>query len=164
MSLPTAKFQRFALVSIVESQETHSEGSPHIFTVLGTFSTEEEAKEHVKLCTEEDNRFNIYMTELGKWVPVPPKQEFIEKVMYQDKYVQDLMDGYFTSQKEAKAQFEEHQKELLDKGMPLLPAPDVVIDEGVLRSKLQLISDKFDIPLEELQETLQSKDTLTIAK
>jgi len=106
----TVKNQNYCLASIIESKDDR----PHIFTVLGCFSTVEEAKEHAKMASEEDNSHNIFLCEVGKWVPVPASEEFIENTEYQDRYVQELMTGYMQSQIDAKKHFEERKKEMLE--------------------------------------------------
>lgn len=113
MSLLTVKGQHYALVSIVESKDDR----PHIFTILGTFPSIEDAKVFAKQVSEDNNQFNVFLCELGKWNPVPATEEYVENVEYQDQYVQELMKGYEKNQVEAKKHFEERKRELLNKNV-----------------------------------------------
>lgn len=108
--------QRFALVSFVgpaSRQKTDQCG----MKIRGVFATKEEATAHVRRLQQFDPLFDVFMLEVGKWVCVPPDIEKIEDVQYQEKYLQDLISGYKTSQEEAKRHFLERKQAVMEHGL-----------------------------------------------
>lgn len=114
--LITVPGQRFALVSFVSPvsrQKTEQCG----MKIRGVFATKEEATAHVRRLQQFDPLFDVFMLEIGKWVCVPPDIEKIEDVQYQEKYLQDLISGYKTSQEEAKRHFQERKMAVMEHGL-----------------------------------------------
>lgn len=112
----TVPGQRFALVSFVSPvsrQKTDQCG----MKIRGVFATREEATAHVRRLQQFDPHFDVFMLEMGKWVCVPPEIEKIEDVQYQEKYLQDLISGYKTSQEEAKRHFQERKLAVMERGL-----------------------------------------------
>jgi len=121
--------QRFALVSFV-GPEQRQKNETLGMKIRGCFATQEEAASHVKKLQAFDGSCDIFMLEVGKWVPIPPAVGDIEDVQYQEKYLQDLMKGYRESQLKAKEVFQDRaeavKKEGLDKHLlpeEILPPP-----------------------------------------
>jgi hypothetical protein len=114
--LITVPGQRFALVSFVSPvsrQKTDQCG----MKIRGVFATREEATAHVRRLQQFDPLFDVFMLEVGKWVCVPPDIEKIEDVQYQEKYLQELISGYKTSQDEAKRHFQERKMAVMESGL-----------------------------------------------
>lgn len=114
--LITVPGQRFVLVSFVSPvsrQKTDQCG----MKIRGVFATREEATAHVRRLQQFDPLFDVFMLEMGKWVCVPPDIEKIEDVQYQEKYLQDLVSGYKTSQEEAKRHFQERKSAVMEQGL-----------------------------------------------
>ena len=121
--------QRFALCSFV-GPELRQKNDKMGMKIRGCFSTREEASAHVRKLQAFDGSVDIFMLEVGKWVPIPPSVEEIEDVEYQEKYMQDLMQGYKESQLKAKEVFQQRtelvKKEGIDKHLlpgETLPKP-----------------------------------------
>ena len=98
--------------------------------IRGCFATREEASSHVRKLQAFDGSVDIFMLEVGKWVPIPPSVEEIEDVEYQEKYMNDLMKGYKESQLKAKEVFQERAEAIKKDGIDahllpeeILPAP-----------------------------------------
>ena len=121
--------QRFALVSFV-GPEQRQKNEKLGMKIRGCFATREEASSHVRKLQAFDGSVDIFMLEVGKWVPIPPSVEEIEDVEYQEKYMNDLMKGYKESQLKAKEVFQERAEAIKKDGIDahllpeeILPAP-----------------------------------------
>ena len=122
--------QRFALCSFV-GPELRQKNDKMGMKIRGCFSTREEASAHVRKLQAFDGSVDIFMLEVGKWVPIPPSVEEIEDVEYQEKYMNDLMKGYKESQLKAKEVFQERADAIKKDGIDahllpgeILPAPE----------------------------------------
>ncbi len=114
--------QRFALVSFV-GPEQRQKNDVMGMKIRGCFATQEEAASHVKKLQAFDGSVDIFMLEVGKWVPIPPNAEDIEDVQYQEQYLQELMKGYRESQLKAKEIFQQRAEAVKKQGVDanLLP-------------------------------------------
>lgn len=79
--------------------------------VRGVFSTMEEASEHAKNLQSIDEYFNVFVGEVGKWLPYDPNptSEKAGSAEYVQEELNNLMKGYVENQNKAKV-FEEKRK------------------------------------------------------
>jgi hypothetical protein len=129
--------QRFALVSFV-GPEQRQKNEKIGMKIRGCFATREEAASHVRKLQAFDGSVDIFMVEVGKWVPIPPSVDDVDDVEYQEKYMNELMRGYRESQLKAKEVFNQRTEaikrdgidahllpgEVLPKPAPVDPKPD----------------------------------------
>lgn len=61
--------------------------------IRGCFDTREEAEKHIDKLRETDKLFDIYVGEVGKWLPWDESEQ-VEDEKYDDEQLQTLMEGY----------------------------------------------------------------------
>src|SRR4029079_10257536 len=64
------------------------------FKVRGVYATEEEAKERCKQLQSEDGKFNIFLGEVGKWMPFNPELDTVQKVVYYEEELNKLAEAH----------------------------------------------------------------------
>ena len=79
--------------------------------IRGCFENYEDACNHAKKLQEVDEYFNVYVGEVGKWLPFDPnpESEFVKDSEYANDKLNDLMKKYKENQEKSKL-FHEHQK------------------------------------------------------
>lgn len=66
--------------------------------IRGVYETESEARMRAKTLQRNDPDFNVFLADVGKWLPIAPSIEYqIENEEYQDSQLQQLMEGYKTN-------------------------------------------------------------------
>ena len=77
--------------------------------VRGCFSNYEEACEHAKMLQKSDKYHNVFVGDMGKWLPFSPDPDSIENSEYENMDLNSLMRGYKKNQERSKL-FQEHRK------------------------------------------------------
>lgn len=116
--------QRLALVSFVGPEFCRQKSGRFAMKIRGVFDTQDEAKAYVnRLRRSGDNLVDIFLVEVGRWVPTPPDAMQIETQEYQETFLNELMSGYAESQRSAKEVFAERKKKVMQDGLDahLLP-------------------------------------------
>jgi len=93
---PVREEQRYVLVSFLSPEKTTKKKSSTLrgLKVRGVFSTREEAEEYSRYLRDKvDNMFDIYVGEVGKWLPWDCSEK-VENEHYQEKELNDLMRAY----------------------------------------------------------------------
>jgi hypothetical protein len=80
--------------------------------IKGVFETVEIAQMEAKKLMQLDQTFDIYLVEMGKWLPVPPNKDMIESQEYQDNFLNELIQGHVKNSELGKQMFEERKNEL----------------------------------------------------
>ena len=62
--------------------------------IRGTYRTSEDAERRAKQLQEEDPNFHVFVGEVGKWLPVDPDVNLIEKNIYYEEQLNEIMQGY----------------------------------------------------------------------
>lgn len=77
----------------------------------GCFETYEDACAHAKKLQEVDEYFNVYVGEVGKWLPFDPNpdSEYVKNSEYANEKLNNIMKKYQENQEKSKL-FHEHQK------------------------------------------------------
>jgi hypothetical protein len=85
--------------------------------VRGVFSTYEAAQERCKELQSKDKDFDIFIGEVGKWLPWDPdvNSEYVGDQKYQEEELQKLMDGYKKNAIQKTKVEEERKKEMIKK-------------------------------------------------
>lgn len=109
-TLPAVPGYPFAVIAIVPATDDR----PNAVCVLGTFTDLTSAKAHIDLVKQSTVRFDLGIAECGKWVVVPPTDDLVQDIKYQNKYIDDLMTGYFDQQAAAKKHFDERKQHMIE--------------------------------------------------
>lgn len=148
----TVPGQVYGLVSFV-SPTGNQRNDKFGMKLRGVFATRDEAAAHVKRIQKFDNRFDVYLVELYKWLLIPPSPDDLQSE-YQEQFLQDMIKGYHENQDLARQHFLERKdavmKEGLDKHLTeeerLPPPPPSVaaqLDAG------EGVADELDVQREE---------------
>jgi len=109
----TPSSQNFACLSFFEGK--NKEGKNLMYLRLGgVCDTYESACSMAKNINQEDSVHNVFVGEVGKWLPVvsnvsKSSSEYVGDVEYANDQLNDLMKGYHANQEKAKL-FYEHNK------------------------------------------------------
>ena len=109
----TPSSQNFACLSFFEGKD--NEGKNLMYLRLGGVTDSyESACEMAKNINQEDNVHNVFVGEVGKWLPVvsnvsKSSSQYVEDVEYANEQLNELMKGYRANQEKAKL-FYEHNK------------------------------------------------------
>ena len=109
----TPSSQNYACLSFFEGKD--NEGKNLMYLRLGGVTDSyESACEMAKKINNEDNVHNVFVGEVGKWLPVvsnvsKSSSQYVEDVEYANEQLNELMKGYHANQEKAKL-FYEHNK------------------------------------------------------
>jgi hypothetical protein len=120
----TVPGQNFALVSFVGPEFCRQKSGKFAMKVRGVFATEDEAKAYVRrLQRAGDNAVDIFLVSMYNWVPCPPDPMAVESQEYQETFLNELMQGYAESQRNAKEIFADRKNKVMKDGLDahLLP-------------------------------------------
>ena len=80
--------------------------------IRGVFDSLREAEVRAKVLKKIDNRFNVYVAQVGCWVPFSPNPEDIENQEYAETHLNTLMKNYKENQDKKDLFYEERKREL----------------------------------------------------
>mgnify|MGYP006091401561 CR=1 FL=1 len=104
--------QNYALISVV-SPESNQKSKACGVKIKGVFETTEIAQMEAKRLMQLDSTFDIFLVEVGKWLPIPPDKNMIESQEYQDKYLNDLIQGHKENTMLGNKMFDDRKNELM---------------------------------------------------
>ena len=111
---PAVPNQKFVCISILtpknfkDPKETRS-----TLKVRGSYDTFEEASKRGEFLRNIDPHINVYVGEVGKWLPFDDDPEKAKQQEYQNKQLNNLMKGYMENQEKAKEFHEQRKNELV---------------------------------------------------
>lgn len=76
--------------------------------VRGFFATEEKANEHAKYLQETDRYHNVYVGDVGKWLPFNDESK-VDKKVYADHELNELMESHMENQKLAQKEMDKRK-------------------------------------------------------
>lgn len=87
--------------------------------IRGVFGTYEEACEHAKKVQSIDSYFNVFVGELGKWLPFDPNpdSEAVKDSEYANAQLNQMMKAYLENQEKAKVYHEQRKTEMVRKNV-----------------------------------------------
>jgi hypothetical protein len=87
--------------------------------IRGVFSTYEEACEHAKKVQTIDPYFNVFVGDLGKWLPFDPNpdSQAVKDSEYANEQLNTIMKSYLENQEKAKVFHEQRKTELVRKNI-----------------------------------------------
>jgi hypothetical protein len=111
---PPVPNQKFVCISILtpknfkDPKETMS-----TLKVRGSYDSFEEASKRGEFLRNIDPHINVYVGEVGKWLPFDDDPEKAKQQEYQNKQLNNLMKGYLENQEKAKEFHEQRKNELI---------------------------------------------------
>lgn len=100
--------QKFALISIVSPNSKQKHDSCAL-KIRGVFATEEEGRKHAEKLSKIDQMFDVFLVDMYKWLPVPPDPSHIGDTVYQDKMLNEIIQGHKEQQMIVRQHFEEQK-------------------------------------------------------
>jgi hypothetical protein len=85
--------------------------------VRGSYNTQEEAELRAKILRESDPNHDVYVGQVGMWMPFDPDAYKTGKVEYLESELNELMHNKNKNEKEAKEEFEKRIKETKEKAI-----------------------------------------------
>lgn len=104
--------QRYVCISFI-SPEGIKNCSIRGLKIRGVFPTKEEADKRAEELQKIDPDFDIYVGEVGKWLPWDPDPNSIKDAVYQEKELNDLVKGYKENQEKAKKMLEQRKEDAI---------------------------------------------------
>ena len=83
----------------------------HGLKVRGVYSTSEQATARAKLLNKKDPYFNVYVADVGEWLPWDPNPEDVQESSYQNEELNKLMTAYKDNAAKRDAFFEEEKRQ-----------------------------------------------------
>lgn len=84
------------------------------FKIRGVYDSVEEATERAKAIKRFDDKFNVFISEVGCWCPFNPAPESIKDAEYAETELNTLMKSYQESQEQRDKMYESRKQSLLD--------------------------------------------------
>jgi molecular chaperone DnaK (HSP70) len=105
--------QNFVCISFLTDKENKTTLSG--IKVRGGFSTYEEACGHAKKVQTVDPYFNVFVGEMGKWLPFDPNPDShsVKDSEYANEQLNNMMKSYMENQEKAKLYHEQRKNELV---------------------------------------------------
>jgi len=149
--------QAFALFSFVSAQDMTKAEVKGMVKVRGVFSTIEEARAKAKELQHKESNFDIFVGEVGKWLPWDPKPtQAHDQVYYEDK-LQEIMDGHKKNQENLDKVEKERQHNLKKNNVGY----DKKLRESNVRDRLRQKLEARKANNEETTETTETKQENT---
>lgn len=125
---PVISNQKFACISILTpknfKQDAENPITMNTLKVRGCYETYEEAKKRADFLRNIDPNINVYVGEVGKWLPFEDDPEKAKEHDYQNKRLNEMMKGYLENQEKAKEFHEQRKNEMIMKSLKENEAKD----------------------------------------
>jgi len=115
--------------------------------VRGTFDTIEEAKNRCEFLKKIDNKFNIYIAQVGCWCPWSPNPESLENQEYAETQLNTLMKEYKKNMDNRDVIFESRKQSFASNAaqVPSSEGSEVVVEEDTKNNvELSSITEELD--------------------
>ncbi len=105
--------QKYVCLSFLTDKENKTTLSG--IKIRGVFETYEEACTHCKNLQAIDPAFNVFVGEMGKWLPFDPNpdSQAVKDSEYADDQLNKMMKGYLENQEKAKLYHEQRKNEMV---------------------------------------------------
>jgi hypothetical protein len=110
---PSVNNQKFVCISVLTPKNFKEETKMHTMKVRGSYDSYEEAKKRADFLRNIDPNVNVYVGEVGKWLPFDDDPENAKDHDYQNKRLNDMMKGYLENQEKAKEFHEQRKNEMI---------------------------------------------------
>jgi DNA repair exonuclease SbcCD ATPase subunit len=112
---PVISNQKYVCISILTPKNFKETTTMHTLKVRGSFDTYEEAAKRAEFLRNIDSNINVYVGEVGKWLPFDDDPEKAKDHDYQNKRLNEMMKGYLENQEKAKEFHEQRKNEMIMK-------------------------------------------------
>ena len=129
--------------------------------VRGVFDTIEEAKNRSEFVKKIDNKFNIYIAQVGCWCPWSPNPDCLENQEYAETQLNTLMKEYKKNMNDKDVVFENRKSALFTSGAEA--AANTIVEEATAEAPEGTTADAAavepeTIELTELKESIEAVD------
>lgn len=107
--------QQFVCLSFVVPEGKVKNCSMSALKIRGVFSNIEDANQHAENLRSIDPDFDIYVGEVGKWLPLNPDPNTIADERYKEKELNHIISNYKKGRDESKTIFDERKNEMMKK-------------------------------------------------
>lgn len=117
---PQVPGQKYVCISVLTPKNFKQEEGKEPVTistmkVRGCYDSVEEAKKRADFLRNIDPNINVYVGEVGKWLPFDDDPEKAKDHDYQNKRLNEMMKGYLENQEKAKEFHEQRKNEMIMK-------------------------------------------------
>ena len=133
--------------------------------VRGVYETYDEATSRAKKLRDSDKYHNVFVGEVGKWLPWDPEptQEAVKEQNYAEPQLNDLMKSYRENQQAAKTYEKQRKDEMIEKNiennLKNRKENKLVVEEELLHKKEEN-KDKKELSKEEIMSEKNLEKTL----
>ena len=175
---PVIQHQKYACISILTSNSIKdTSGNPietgnHAkgFKIRGVYATMEEAQKRCEQIRSFDPYFNVFIGEVGKWLPWDDDIERAEDAVYAEKKLNEIMRGYKEQQRKAKEYNEFRKQQDIERAIKLAQEKkkdeektedsNIVVEEGLVDYKQDIVEkekrlEKINKELEEARRLFE---------
>ena len=103
--------QKFVCISFLSDKDNKS--SLVGVKIRGVFPTYELACDHAKKVQTIDSNFNVFVGDMGKWLPFDPAPDSVKTSEYANEQLNTMMKSYLENQEKAKIFHEQRKTELV---------------------------------------------------
>ena len=109
--------QKFVCLSFLTDKENKTTMCG--IKIRGVFESYEKACEHAKKLQTVDQYFNVFVGEMGKWLPFDPNpdSQAVKDSEYANEELNKMMKGYLENQEKAKLYHEQRKNEMVRKNI-----------------------------------------------
>jgi molecular chaperone DnaK (HSP70) len=109
--------QKFVCMSFLTDKENKTTLSG--IKIRGVFATYDEACAHAKNLQNVDEYFNVFVGEMGSWLPFDPNpdSQAVKDSQYANDQLNNMMKAYLENQEKAKIYHEQRKNELVKKNI-----------------------------------------------
>jgi len=108
--------QKYCLVSVV-GPKYNQKCDVYAAKVRGVAATKDEADQMVKNIMNYDNKFDIYVTEIGKFFPLDVDPSQAKNVKHADERLNNLIKSYTENRLDADNQFNQRKQEMVEQAI-----------------------------------------------
>jgi hypothetical protein len=112
---PLVNNQKFVCISVLTPKNFKETTTMHTLKVRGSYESYDEAKKRADFLRNIDPNVNVYVGEVGKWLPFEDNPENAKDNDYQNKRLNNMMKGYLENQEKAKEFHEQRKNEMIMK-------------------------------------------------
>ena len=107
--------QKYVVMSILSPgfQKNPEYSTLHAIKIRGSYDTYEEAQKRAAVLQKIDQVHNVFIGEVGKWLPFEDDPEKAKDMKYANEKLNNLMESYLKNQAEAKELYESRKNELM---------------------------------------------------
>jgi hypothetical protein len=130
--------------------------------VRGVFDSLEEAKNRSEFIKRIDNKFNIYIAQVGCWCPWSPNPESLENQEYAETQLNTLMKEYKKNMNDKDVVFENRKTTLFNNNKDTEAITDEVPPSDELSSEPSSVPESIE--MSEIKESIEQVDTWSAQK